>query len=145
MQKLIPISESQVSPLKAGRTTYFVNIPADTPVEAILQPTYWANVTERIHLRNHIEADWQDGSKLIVLRVVGVGPDHVKVKVMNEYRFDIESKVVPLNDFRVEYIREGSRAWSIIRKSTNEYIKDGLNSRDEANLWLQENMSKIAA
>lgn len=144
MQKLTPISESQVSPLKAGRTTFIATIPSDTDIEAVLQPTFWANVANQIRVRNHIEADWEDGSKLVSLRVVGVGTDFVKVKVMNEYKFDVVADVIANNDFKVEWKAQVHK-FSVIRKSTNEYVKDGFTSKEEANEWLKDNLSKIAA
>lgn len=138
------ITGDKVSPLKSVRTTWIAEIPANTAVEDILKPEYWADVANRVRRRDHIEADWIDGTRLVVLRILGVGSDFVKVQKMAEYEFAATAKS-GIDNFEVKWIAPGTHKFGIIRKSNKEYVETGFDSSNDADDWLKQNLANIAA
>lgn len=140
-----PINCSKVSPLKSKRTTYFAEIEAGTDEEDLLKPEYWADVANRLRDRNHIEAEWTDGTKLVSLRVIGVGMDYAKVHKIASYDFTKAAVATSdLSQFIVEH-KGDTRKWSIIRKSNKRYVKYGFDGEDDATNYLKEHIAEMAA
>lgn len=145
---------NNIYPLATGRLTFIATIPHGVKLEDILKPDYWANVTKKLTAhKSHIEADWEDGTRLVVLRVVGVGTNFAKVRVIQDFDFttaapaavtasDIKApSAAPTastenaDDFTVEW-KGPSRKFSIIRKSDKAYVKDLFESKAEGEEWL---------
>ena len=96
--KFQPLTDRKVSPLKSKRNVYLADIPAGTNRDDVLKPEYWANIVEKIRLRDHIEADWEDGTRIMTLRVVGVGLDYVKTALLIEHELALDEKNVRRTD-----------------------------------------------
>ena len=143
--KFQPLTDRKVSPLKSKRNVYLADIPAGTDREDVLKPEYWANIAEKIRLRDHIEADWEDGTRIITLRVVGVGMDYVKTVLLSEHKLALEESEQEFMD-QFEIVHRGEvHKWAIVRKSTGRYAKYGFDSDKDANDWLKANVNAIAA
>ena len=136
---------NKISPLAAERLTFHAKILHGTNLEDILKPEYWANVSKNlIAHKTHIEADWEDGTRLVILRVVGVGLNHAKVRVISDHSFVEQpaTQVAPsgaeaADDFEISY-KTHHHKWSIIRKADKSYVKDQFDSQPQAAEWLQK-------
>jgi hypothetical protein len=137
--------------------TLVAEIPHGTKLEDILDPGYWANVSKKLVAhKTHIKANWEDGTRLVELRVVGVGLNSAKVRVLQDYDFtapvstvvsapDTTLSAQPVagvlreRDYEVAY--KGSiHKWSVIRLTGADkaYVKDQFDSKDEASEWLKK-------
>jgi hypothetical protein len=132
-----------VMPLTSERLSFHAKIKCDTSVEDVLKPEFWANVCKKLVAhKTHIECDWEDGSRLVVLRVVGVGANYAKVKVLNNYSFisvEIENSTEVEDDFEVKY-KTHHHKWSVLRKNDldNPYVKDQFDTEQDAQDWLKK-------
>lgn len=138
---------NNIFPLEHGLLAFVATIPHSTTMEDILKPEYWANVYKKLTAhKTHIHANWEDGSRLVVLRVIGVGVNYAKVRVMHDYSFveDIE-KSKPresgnIDDYEVAF-KTYHHKWSVIRKSDKSYVKDMFDTEVEAREWLERFVS----
>lgn len=130
--KLKPLNTDKFHRANSMRMTHFADIPAGTKIEDVKSPEFWAHHTKMIRPRHHIEADWEDGSRLMLLRVVSVGLNTVKVQVLHTYDFGVEAKQAPNNLYKVEW-KGPVHKHSIIRLSDSEYVADGFDSKELAN------------
>ncbi len=79
---------NNIFPEGHGIQSFVATIPHVVKLEDILKPEYWANVAKKLHAhRTHIKANWEDGSRLVELRVVGVELNGAKVRVLQDYDF----------------------------------------------------------
>lgn len=144
---------NNIYPEASQLQTLVATIPSGVKLEDILQPEYWANVSNKLVAhKTHIKANWEDGTRLVVLRVVGVSLNSAKVRVMHDYSFEAPASTLTVQgtggsggganslrerDFEVEW-KGPSHKFSVIRQTDKAYVKDQFDSKEEANEWLKK-------
>jgi hypothetical protein len=131
---------------------FAVNADADTTVEDILKPEYWANVAS--HLRPHggdeIVVTCEDMSFRAHLWVVNAGHTWANVMLISEpiVMKAQESRVIPVSDDGRVYAqwRGPHDRWCVMRRETDgtkTKIKVGLSSRDDAEREAKDHLRVI--
>lgn len=128
------------------RNVWYVTPEHGTPVEALLEPQFWAHVSAKMKPRDRIEVDAEDGSYFIELRVEDAGRLYAKVVVLR--RVDFSPAEVTAESETVEYkvMWAGPHAkWRIVRAKDKGLVKDGLETRTAAEQYLVSHAKAMAA
>lgn len=146
------ILASQIQEASYARNVWRGICPHGTPIEAILDPEYWAHITKQLRPLDRIEMVSEDHAwfaELIVLRVADVS---AKVKLTNLVRLQDVPVVqvapeppAPANQaFKIEW-KGNNKRFTVIRESDKAALKDGFASKDEAAQWLEAHLTEMAA
>jgi hypothetical protein len=142
------VRESKIRRAEFDNTVWGATIAADTPFDEVLKPDYWANVSGPLKMKagDEIKIYPEEGHYFATLYVRDVGPLWVKVAVLHKIEFeklDVESHDVNPN-YRIEFRGARSARFCVIRSSDGFAVKEGLASRGEASIWLNEHLKALA-
>jgi len=118
------------------RHDWVVDIPITVQREEILDPSYWAHVAEQMEPMDHIEARWEDGSKIIYLVVQMCERNYARVALHGELTLDTAISVPTGSEkYKVEF--KGTRLqWTVIRIADSVTLHSGAKSRELATAWM---------
>lgn len=126
------------------RNIWYVTPEFGTPVEALLEPQFWAHVSAKMKPRDRIEVDAEDGSYFLELRVEDAGRLFAKVVVLR--RVDLAPTETAEQSAEYKVMWAGPHAkWRIVRAVDKGLVKDGLESRQAAEMYLTSHMKAMAA
>lgn len=122
------------------RRSWFALIPADTTLDEIIHPSYWAHLAKKINIGDLIEANAEDGTFFQVFRVVGKGGDGKTLLLRQLYGYGTEPEVVAAAEVvaaevsdRYEVKWGGPKAlWRVIDLATKLPVASKLGTREEA-------------
>lgn len=148
-ERFIPASETRFetsTEYREPRTSYVPE--ADTPVEHILRPAYWANI-KALKPGADILVTREDGAWQAVLYVDRVGQGFASVLMKHFYDLNAlrgEAAKLPAaqDDFQVEW-KGPVHKHRIVRLSDKRVLKEGISTMDEANQWLRDYRRTLAA
>lgn len=114
-----------------------------TPMEAMLEPGYWAHVSAMLNVGDHIYALSLDKTWHAAFLVIDAGKLYAKVvpipglcfEIKQAQIFDLEIPAGYEIPFRGETLK-----WCVVRGK--DVLKEGLEKR-EAELWLKEHLATI--
>lgn len=142
--KVIRLHFGRLLPVGHARRELSANIPAGTPLETILEPTYWGHYTNDLKPGDIIEAMCEDGSWEASLRVMFVATGEARAAV--RWKVEYEAVVVPVESetHEVKWINVG-RKYGVVRKDTGEVIQDKFYPEDEAHKFLAKHLGRLNA
>jgi hypothetical protein len=126
------------------RNVWYVTPEYGTPVEALLEPQFWAHVSAKMRPRDRIEVDAEDGSYFVELRVEDAGRLFAKVVVLRRVDLVVAEAVEQLPDYKVMWAGPHAK-WRIVRAVDKGLVKDGLETRQAAELYLTSHVKAMAA
>lgn len=134
-----------LAPLDYASTRYDARIPTGVSKDDVLRPEFWAHHAKDLRPFDEIRARAVDGSWVSYLMVLDCSRTWARVMQMNHYNLtssDIamtqssEQEVAAMiAAHEVRY--RGAAKFSVIRKSDEALIKDGIASKAEAQTWLE--------
>lgn len=126
------------------RNIWYVTPEYGTPVEALLEPQFWAHVSAKMKPRDRIEVDAEDGSYFVELRVEDAGRLFAKVVVLRRVDLSPTEAAEQSTDYKVMWAGPHAK-WRIVRAVDKGLVKDGLESRQAAELYLASHVKAMAA
>ena len=109
----------------------------------LLDPGYWAHVAAEFTNGDMIEALPEGGAWYAQLIVVGCSKQHARVAVVSMTKLrSAEEAPKDKPAFTAEF-KGPQRKWSVIRTSDKSYVKEGLDSKEEALKWLEDNEADL--
>lgn len=127
------------------RNVWYVTPEFGTPVEALLDPQYWAHVSAKFKPRDRIEVDAEDGSYFVELRVEDAGRLFAKVVVLRRCDFVASvEKEEQTPEYKIMWAGPHAK-WRIVRSTDKGLVKDGLETRSAAELYLASHVKAMAA
>lgn len=129
-----------------ARMLWVIVPEAGASLETILQPAYWSHVSKRLSPWDHIEVRDPGFQWVAELLVRDCGKNWAKVVLLSVSQFEPRAAPVHIEetaDFTIMW--RAAAKWSVMRASDGEVMKDGLSTKDEADLWLKHHLAKIAA
>ena len=127
------------SQIKSQETKY------RTP-EDVLDPAFWANISNQLGPFHRIECRCEDGTWLSELLVLEAGRSYARVKELTRYLLttaDVaQSQDAPLTGFKVLW-RGVHHRWAVKRLVDNEVIHNGEPTAAAATDWLREHMKAL--
>ncbi len=134
-------------PAEFQRTVWHVFAESTLAPQDLLVPSYWAHVAEKLKPQHRIEVASESGDWWAEYFVLERGPKWARVALMRE--MDLRQVVsaspakLTLDDFEIKL--RGMRKQSIVRKADKEVIKDGFESRQDAEDYLLSHLKSMAA
>lgn len=116
------------------RVEWDVSVPPETTVEDILNPVFWANVSESTFKQspyNKISVHWDDGKQYAELYVRQAGHSFAVVGLLGHWTFTSQNNITDVSKYSVSYTGHITK-YRVIRKEDNQHIKDGFPSEDAA-------------
>ena len=137
-------SKPTILPEKMGlaeskRHDWVVDIDPSRSIDEIIDPEFWAHVAAQFDPLDTIEARWEDGSRIVHIRVRYCERTYAKVKVTSvEELGDVISEIpASSRKHRVEWKGPVLR-FAVIRNSDSMVLQSGFKERSVADSWLIE-------
>jgi hypothetical protein len=116
---------------------------ANTLPEDLLKQDYWAHIAQEITPRARIEVWANDGSWMAEYTVLDVGRNWAKVHMLHKHQLSkldpAQAEAEAASPYSIEHRGPHAR-WSVLRKSDNEVVHEGEETRDGAATWLRERL-----
>jgi hypothetical protein len=125
------------------RTDWVTKPEQGTSIEEMKNPEYWANVARDLKVLDRIEVRPADATWWAELLVRAVGPFTTKVHVLRVVVFDQtkgESAAAPTVPAGYAITHRGKNGWTVIRKSDNAILKEGIDTQPAAHSWLDAHL-----
>lgn len=118
------------------RNTFEAKIPAGVPLEKVISGSYWWPVNGQIRALDLIDCTWEDGSRIVRLRVMGRDDrsELIHVLVTDDQEFPAPDDLPP--GFRLDYASPGT-GWQVFREGQTSAIAAGFATAYEAAAWLR--------
>lgn len=129
-----------------ARLMWVVVPESGVKMETILRPDYWSHVSKQLKPWHRIEVREPGFSWVAELIVRDAGPNWAKVELIEITPFDGRTAAIaPVSPDEYLIAWRASAKWSVMRATDNAIMKEGLATRDEADLWLKHHLAKLAA
>jgi hypothetical protein len=139
------LNPHRMQPAESKRTVWHVTTEAETPLDAVLDPKYWAGCASKMRSRDRIEVEAEEGTYFAELMVLDVGRASAQVVLMRKVEFKANTvSGADLGDFEVTW-RGVDKKWCVVRKSDKRVQRDGLETKQQAVNWATEHLKTIAA
>lgn len=123
---------------------WFADIPAGTNIETTMKPDYWAHYTQQLRELDIVEMFCEDGSWEALCRVMFVGSVEVKLSLVSSAKHSAAASKADEGDYEVKWISPSVR-FGVVRKDNGDVIKDHIQTKTEAQAFLQNHQSKLKA
>lgn len=137
----------QVTPDRIGlaenkRQDWVIDVPPFVREEDVLDPAFLANVATHPHgsIRplDKIEVRYEDGSKIIHLRVLWAQPGYAKVRMISREVLEVVTDEDMESRHYVVKWRGPTHRFAIIRKSDSEVLEQDFHDKGEAVARMEE-------
>ena len=109
--------------------------------EQVLAPDYWAHVSRTHRVGDKLEVFAEDGSFYGELLVVACDKNYTKVHVLAWH--DLNEKALKADSqFKIEW-KGPVKKFCVVRLSDAQPVHEGLQTRDEAQAWLDQNRPSL--
>lgn len=113
--------------------------------QELLEPSYWAHNAEKMKMGDRIEVESEDGSVFYELYVKAVGRNWAQVLVMRKFEISSSAELPEeQKEFDIKFKGRISK-WCVVRIKDNAMLTEGLESKEEAALWVREHSKAVAA
>lgn len=135
----------RMRPAEASWRTHGVLVEAGTAPAAILHPAFWGNVASRLRPLDRIEVMDDAGAWLVVLLVRAVGPAEAIVVELWRREFEAAAALAQTPAaFEVRWVGHRNR-WAVLRAVDKSIVREGLQSREEAEEYIRSHVKALAA
>lgn len=155
--KIVPLAPGALNGADFERPMFRIRVPAGTPIEHLLDSSYWSHVARQMRVGGIIEALDECMMWYAEFLIVDKGDPEkndnwAKVKLLNKYELEKaqensnEDNEVP-KGYIVRWCGPNVR-WGVIRESDGKRIwqsEPGLGERADAVAWANQHTSKLAA
>lgn len=140
-----------LAPLDYASTRYDARIPVGVSKDDILRPEFWAHHAKDLRPFDEIRARAVDGSWVSYLMVLDCSRTWARVMQMSHFNLttsDVSLTQSSENEVAAmvaahEVRYRGAAKFSVIRKSDEALIKEGIASKIEAQAWLEDHARKM--
>ncbi len=148
--KVTQLAPNRLTLAETARNTWHVTPEAGTPIDAVLDPKYWAhyavNPSLQVKVGDILQCFAEDNSYFAELIVRHVFRGGMKVAELRRVEFG-EKDAMPAEDageYEVKF--QGPKIkWAVVRKSDKRRMSDGHEEKQQAYDWLREHQKALAA
>lgn len=150
-RKIAPLNPNGLELAEARRVVYFVTAAEGVQPDDVLRPEYWTHEAAKLKPRNRIEIHAYDGTWFMEVMVLDVSRAFARVKPIigpvSLTTVDVAQTQAYFDRLQLSYevLLRGPKRWSIVHKESRDIIKEDIETRDAAMLWLKENAAKLTA
>jgi len=121
------------------RHEWIVDIDPARTVDEILEPGYWAHVAVQMEPLDKIEARWEDGSRIVQLRVRFCERTYAKVKVIGiEELGSVVTEAPATSQLHTIDWKGPVLKFAVIRNTDKVVVQSGFKERSQAVAWMVE-------
>ncbi len=147
-----PKENPQLPPGRLRSEEYAHNVwvataPFGVTREQLKEQTFWSHVAAQMRPRDELKVFAEDGTYFAHYLVLSCDRTWA---VVHELAFvpigEVSLSEQALDDYEVKF--RGPKKWSVVRKSDNKVLQEGLHSQAQGEEWLQgfiNNPSQVAA
>lgn len=124
---------------------YSVFLPPEAAMEEITAPGFWANVAKELRAGDEIKVMAEDMTWRAVLLIRAVGRVEAMVHVL---AYDVMGEAATVSAVDCPYAvkwRGPARKWSVIRKDTQDVVKEDFPAQEAAGRWITDHMKAMAS
>lgn len=119
---------------------FVADIKQQVTVEEVCRSEFWPHVSDELQPLDAILCRWEDGSKIIHLRVTQCEGHFVKVQKVGEEILGGFGTDVPSEFERFEIQYKGpTKKFVVLRKSDNAEVASNIPSKVDAAKWVKDN------
>ena len=137
----LPSNRALVSAAHKRRLLY-VELPAGTQPEELLNPRYWTHHVRTLQPMDRIEVFCEDGTWEGEFRVMFVGTTEVKVSPLSIVHHDQPAVAAEDSPYIVKWV-SAARKWGVFRRDNGALIKDNLFPPSAAHAYLQTHLAEM--
>jgi hypothetical protein len=126
------------------RQPYFVRPEEGTKPEALLEPQYWAHVAPKLRPLDEITAVPDGGAWYARYLVLYATTNEAKVHLLEKVALS-EAAPADLASAYESKWRGPSAKFGVVNKDTKEVVKDGFETKDQADAFLAQHVKALAA
>lgn len=118
---------------------HIADVHQDVLESDVLEPGYWAHVADQMKTLDIISCRWQDSSKVVHLRVIRSGArfcNVVRIGFEDLSKGSIERPAGTIN--LIAKYKGTVRKWAAVRLSDDHVLHDGMETRAEAEVWIEQ-------
>lgn len=142
---IVKIAEAHFREATAAFQRYFIEVPANTTKEALLNPHSYSHVARKLGPMDELVIVAKDAS--FYSRFLVIYQDHLQAKVVCLEWKPLNAVEIESEDVRyfVKHFPNRDVRWAVVRKSDNHRMSQGFASREEAHAWIGKNQARMAA
>lgn len=144
VRMLAPISVTRWSEAAFKQGRHAIAPEADTPLEHLLNPAYFAHIAPKVNAGDIIEVRPAGGLFYKELYVWAKGANWLHVSELVSIERPSMEAVAADDKFSIDFV-DGAKKYRVIRNSDRAELASGFDTPDIANAWLQGNKAKVAA
>jgi hypothetical protein len=131
---------------EAVQLSYFVSVDQGVTREQVLHPDFWRHVAIKLQPYTRINVTTDDGEYYLELLVISCGRNWAVVKELSHTKLqsDIDtSKLDESASMLQAKFMGGINKWCIINSNTDDVLKKGLQTKDEAISFIKEHAKAV--
>lgn len=138
------LAPGRMRPAEASWRTHAVLVESGTPRTALLAPAYWSAVAGRLRVLDRIEAMDDAATWVGVYLVRAVGPGEAVVVPLWSAELEGGAAMSPPAAARFEPRWRGHKnRWAVMEGEA--VLREGMASREEAEIWIASHVKALAA
>jgi hypothetical protein len=137
------LAPNRLQPMGHYRAIYDVVLPTEVTVDEAMKPEFWANVGAKLRQHDVICLFPEDGSKFVEVIVLNAGRGFAKVAPIREVNLSTDD---PIDEDGAIYVKwQGPHnKHAVIRRSDGEPLKNGFQTKAEAQRWASDYLAAQA-
>lgn len=129
-----------LDPLGTHLSVHVATIPHNAQLEDLMGPHFFWRVAQRVKPFDIIRCVWEDGSRVVDLRVMG--RDQRAESLLLVLDADKRYETPPVREgYALQFVNQAV-GWRVMVEDTNRQLRAGFASALEAALWLQAGTSE---
>lgn len=122
------------------RRDWVADIKPQVAVDEVCKPEFWPHVSDQLQPLDKIECRWEDGSKIVHLRVTQCDGHFIRVQKVGEEDLGGFGTDVPADFERYEIQYKGpSKKFIVVRKSDKAIVSENNPTKLAAAQWIKDN------
>ncbi len=142
-----PLVPSRIQLADQASNRWRATLEAGTTLDEIKDPGYWAHFASKLHQYDDIVCIEESGAFRADLMVTACARTWATVKVLALHKLEESEAAAPTQasqDYRIEWAGPHHK-FRMVRGTDNEVIRDGLQTKAEAQAYLADFLVKAAA
>ncbi len=138
----VMLSPGRRQPFTHRNQIHNITAEENTPFDAVMDPQFYAHIAPNLRMYDEIRVTTDDGAYYARLLVLAVGQTWAKVRKLEFVDLmgsESDTPADPMNQYYVKF-RGPVLKWSMLRRSDNAVIREGMDTRGEAERYMADHV-----
>lgn len=137
------VFRGNLDPMGTMRTIHTALIPVEVEIEDLKAPGYFWPVAGRVQPFDHIEASWEDGSRVVIFRVMEKDERANTLLLVVDSEKEYPAPKLPAG-YELEFVNKAA-GWRVIHADRKTPLRGGFASALSAAQWLSNDLPQEGA